>query len=158
MSLALVNLVSNGLDTMFKLGNQFVKASTYFRPASFNPANGQTVTLEQSVPVTAFVATYRPRELGLVSFQPGDEKVYIRASELTAITDPVTGDYVIENVSGLRRDVISARLDSSGKLWTFQTQRGYNYDFGAVADAFGSSDDYGDLTAATAFDDFGSVV
>jgi hypothetical protein len=159
VSLNLIGIVGDAVDSMFDLGSEFVKAATYTRPPTFNPANGQTQTLEQTAAVTIFAVNFRPRELGLVSIQPGDEKIYIRASELASITDPIEGDYVIETVSGLRRDILSARLDQSGTLWTFQCTRGFNLDWGSIVDAAGANtEDWGDLTTATTLDDWGSVV
>lgn len=158
MSINVTGIVVSAVGTMFRLGSDLVRAATYVRPASFNPANGQQTSAESSASCSIFVATYKAQEFGLVTIQPGDEKVYIRASELTSITDPVKGDYIIETISGLRRDVLNSRLDPTGTLWTFQTVRGLNEDWGEISVVHSTSEDRDDLTAVTTFDDWGTLV
>jgi hypothetical protein len=91
--------------------------------------------------------------LGTVVIQPGDEKVLVRAAELAGINAPASGDYLIEATTGQRRDVLSAMLDATGLLWTLQTARSLNEDWGDLA-AVTVSADWGDLTAATESEDW----
>lgn len=151
------SLHQRALTIVFSLGGDFVKDATFFRPASFNPNSGQTVSAESSAACKTLVLSYRRMELGLVSIQPGDEKVLVRASELVSISAPGAGDYLVETVTGLRRDILSGRLDSTGELWVFQTTRSLNEDWGELTAAT-VFEDRGDLTAATDFDDWGALV
>jgi len=152
MTVNLTAALKRALDILFKLAGELVRSATYYRPASFSSATGQTVSTEQMANINALVASYRARELGTVVIQPGDEKVLVRASELAAIPSPGAGDYLVETASGQRRDVLSARLDPTGQLWTFQTVRSPNEDWGDLTAATVSAD-WGDLTAATEFED-----
>ena len=85
--------------------------------------------------------------------QPGDDKLLVRASELTTIPSPAPGDYLVEATSGQRRDVLAAKLDVTGLLWTLQTVRSLNEDWGDLT-AVTVSADWGDLTAATESEDW----
>ena len=76
----------------------------------------------------------------------------IRASELAAIAAPASGDYIIENTTGLRRNIQAARLDPSGEFYVFQTVRSADEDWGDLT-AHTLTEDFGDLAAATAFED-----
>jgi hypothetical protein len=157
MSLDLKSLTRSILGTVFGLGVDFIKDGTYVRPASFNPHTGLTVSVEQTAAMKMLVTNYRARELGLVAIQPGDEKVLVRASELSGISSPASGDYLIQSSDGQRRDVISALLDRTGELWMFQTQRSMHLDWGDLL-AFTAIEDWGDLTAVTELDDWGALV
>jgi len=152
MAVSITKAFKSALDILFTVAGELVRDATYYRPASFSSATGQISATEQMAGVKALVAAYRPRELGTVVIQPGDEKVLVRASELTAIPSPASGDYLVEALSGQRRDVLSARLDATGQLWTFQTVRSLNEDWGDLATATASAD-WGDLTAPTEFED-----
>jgi hypothetical protein len=90
--------------------------------------------------------------LGLAPVVPGTERLLIRASELAAISAPGQCDYVVENTTGLRRNIDAARLDPSGQFYTLQTVRSLDEDWGGVA-AQTVAEDWGDLTSATDFDD-----
>jgi hypothetical protein len=157
MSVDLKGITRTAVNTLFALGLDFVKDGTYVRPASFNPQTGLTVSAEQTAVVKMLLAQYRPRELGLVFIQPGDEKVLIRASEVAGIPSPVSGDYLIQSSDGQRRDVISALLDQTGEFWLFQTQRSLNQDWGDLT-AFTVSEDWGDFADVTELDDWGTLV
>jgi hypothetical protein len=69
-----------------------------------------------------------------------------------AIFAPGRGDYVVENASGLRRNVEASRLDPSGQFYVFQCVRSIDEDWGDLT-AQTISEDFGDLTAVTAFED-----
>jgi len=153
MAINITKAVKSGLDVLFTVAGELVRSATYFRPASFSSATGQSAAVEQTADVTMLVAAYRPRELGTVVIQPGDEKVLVRAAELAAVGSPAAGDYLVEATTGQRRDVLSARLDATGLLWTFQTARSLNEDWGDLT-AAGVSADWGDLTAATESEDW----
>lgn len=153
MSIEIAKVVRRGIDIVFRVAAELVRASTYYRPASFSAATGLTTSAEQSATVSALIANYRAQELGTVVVQPGDEKVLVRSAELAGIPSPAAGDYLIDDLSGQRRDVLSARLDATGLLWTLQTVRSLNEDWGDLA-AFTTSVDWGDLTGATETEDW----
>ncbi len=153
MAINITKAFKSGIDIMFTVAGELVRSATYYRPASFSSATGQSVSSEQMANVTMLVATYRPRELGTVVIQPGDDKVLVRGSELAGIASPAAGDYLVEATTGQRRDVLSARLDATGMLWTLQTARSLNEDWGDLA-AVTVSADWGDLAVATEFEDW----
>ena len=73
--------------------------------------------------------------------------------ELAGISSPASGDYLVEASTGQRRDVLAAKLDATGLLWTLQTVRSLNEDWGDLS-AVTVSADWGDLNAATETDDW----
>jgi hypothetical protein len=153
----LAKVVQSSFSRLFGLGPELVRAATYYRPASFAPSTGLTASAEVTAACSAFIASFRPQELGTVTIQPGDEKVFIRASELSGISDPSPGDYLVESANSLRRDVLHPpQLDPSGSLWTLHCARSLNQDWGDLA-VFTDSEDRGDLALATSSDDFGAL-
>lgn len=156
MSINITKAFKSGLDILFTVAGEFVRSATYYRPAAFSPVTGLTTGAEQTASVQALVASYRPHDFGTVVIQPGDEKVLVRASELAGIPSPATGDYLIEATTGERRDVLAAKLDATGLLWTLQTVRSLHEDWGDLA-AVTASVDWGDLTAATEAEDLRSL-
>lgn len=153
MAINISKAFKSGLDILFNVAAQLVRDAVYYRPASFSAATGLTTSAEQTAAVKALIANYRPQELGTVVIQPGDDKVLVRAAELAGIPSPAVGDYFVEAVTGQRRDVLSAKLDATGLLWTLQTVRSLNEDWGDLT-ALTVSADWGDLTAATETEDW----
>ena len=152
MALNITKAFTSALDILFNVAGELVRGATYYRPASFSSATGQTAATEQTAAVQMLVTNYRLSDSPNVTFQPGNEKTLVRASELAAITAPAAGDYLIESATGQRRDVLTARLDATRLLWTFQTVRSLNEDWGDLTTATVSAD-WGDFTAATEFED-----
>ena len=153
MAINITKAFKSGLDILFNVAAQLVRDAVYYRPASFSASTGLTTSAEQTAPVEALIANYRPQELGTVVIQPGDDKVLVRAAELVGIPSPAPGDYFVEDVTGQRRDVLAAKLDATGLLWTLQTVRSLNEDWGDLT-AVTLSADWGDLTAATETEDW----
>lgn len=85
--------------------------------------------------------------------QVGDERLIVRARELQDVPLPGAGDYLIEVLTGLRREVIAARLDPTGTFWTIQSRRSYGEDWGDLG-TFTLAEDWGGLDAATLFEDW----
>ena len=152
----LTKLMTPAVSRMFALGSEFVRPAVFYRPASFSSSTGLFAASEISVACSAFLSIYRPLELGAVAIPPSDDKVYVRASELAAISNPGAGDYLVESSNSLRRDVLSARLDPSGLLWTLRVSRSLNMDWGDLSTNT-DSEDRGDLTFASDRDDWGAV-
>ena len=153
MAINITKAFKSGLDILFNVAAQLVRDAVYYRPASFSAATGLTTSAEQTAAVKALIANYRPQELGTVVIQPGDDKVLVRAAELVSIPSPAVGDYFVEAVTGQRRDVLAAKLDATGLLWTLQTVRSLNEDWGDFT-AVTVSADWGDLTAPTETEDW----
>ena len=153
MAINITKAFKSGLDILFNVAVELVRDATYYRPASFSKATGLTTSAEQTAAVKALLTNYRPQELGTVVIQPGDDKVLIRAVELAGIPSPASGDYLVEATSGQRRDVLAAKLDATGLLWTLQTARSLNEDWGDLA-AVTASVDFGDLSATTETEDY----
>ena len=153
MAINISKAFRSGLDILFNVAVELVRHATYYRPASFSAATGLTTATEQTAAVKALVANYRAQELGTVVIQPGDDKVLIRAAELVGIASPAAGDYLVEATTGQRRDILAAKLDATGLLWTLQTVRSLNEDWGDLT-VFTVTADWGDLTAATETEDW----
>ena len=153
MAINITKAFKSGLDILFNVAVELVRDATYYRPASFSKATGLTTSAEQTATVKALMTNYRPQELGTVVIQPGDDKVLVRAVELAGITALAAGDYLIEASTGERRDVLAAKLDATGLLWTLQTVRSLNEDWGDLSTVTVSAD-FGDLNAATETDDW----
>jgi hypothetical protein len=153
MSINITKAFKSGLDILFDVAVELVRDATYYRPASFSKATGLTTSAEQTAAVKALKTNYRPQELGTVVIQPGDDKVLVRAAELTGITALAAGDYLVEATTGQRRDVLAAKLDATGLLWTLQTARSLNEDWGDLS-AVTASADFGDLSATTETEDY----
>ena len=111
MAIDITKAFKKGIDIVFRVASQLVRDATYYRPVSFSASTGQVIIEGMAASVKALVAGYRPNELGTVVIQPGDDKLLIRAEELVDIPSPGAGDYVIEELSGKRRDVLAAEID-----------------------------------------------
>jgi len=153
MAINITKAFKSGLDILFNVAVELVRDATYYRPASFSAATGLTTSAEQTAAVKALLTNYRPQELGTVVIQPGDDKVLVRAVELASIPSPAAGDYLVEATTGQRRDVLAAKLDATGLLWTLQTARSLNEDWGDLT-AVTVSADWGELTSATETEDW----
>lgn len=153
MSFNLPSLTRRALDAVFRLGAPVVRAGVYYRPTAFNSATGWTVAAE-AMASCKFIGAHviSGGYLGLAPIVPGTENLLIRASELAAITAPGQGDYLVENTTGLRRNVQASRLDPSGEFYVFQTVRSADEDWGDLM-ALTVAEDFGDLTATTVFED-----
>ena len=153
MALNLPSLTRRALAAVFRLGSPVVRDAVFYRPPAFNAATGWTVTAEVTS-VCKFIGSQvlSGGYLGLAPVVPGTENLLIRWNELTAIAGPGSGDYIIENTTGLRRNIQAARLDPSGEFYVFQTVRSADEDWGDLV-APTLIEDFGDLTAATAFED-----
>lgn len=153
MSLNLPSLTRRALAAVFRLGAPIVRDGVFYRPTAFNAATGWTVTAEVNA-ACKFIGAHvlSGGYLGLAPVVPGTENLLIRANDLGAITAPGQGDYLIENATGLRRNIQASRLDPSEQFYVFQCVRSADEDGGDLL-AHTLTEDFGDLTAATAFED-----
>jgi hypothetical protein len=153
MPVNLPSLTRRALDAVFRLGPPIVRSGVFYRPTAFNQSTGWTVAAEVAAPCK-FIGAHivSGGYLGLAPVVPGTENLLIRASELAAISSPGAGDYVVENTTGLRRNIQASRLDPSEVFYIFQCVRSADEDWGDLT-AHTASEDFGDLTATTAFED-----
>ncbi len=149
----LPSLTRRALSAVFRLGPPVVRDGVFYRPTAFNQSTGWTVSAE-AMANCKFIGAHvmSGGYLGLAPIAPGTENLLIRASELVAITTPGQGDYIVENTTGLRRNVQASRLDPSGEFYVFQCIRSGDEDWADLT-AHTVSEDFGDLTAVTAFED-----
>jgi hypothetical protein len=152
----LKSITRTALNALFGLGPDFVKDATYTRPASFSAATGLTFANETTALVKMLITAFQPRRFDFLTNDPTDERLLIRASDITGITQPAPGDYIIQSSDAQRRDVVSASLDLTAEFWTFRTARSLNQDWGDLT-ATTASEDFGDLTAITDSDDWGTL-
>jgi hypothetical protein len=153
MSLRLPSLTRRALAAVFRLGPPIIRDGVFYRPTAFNQSTGWTVTAEVSA-ACKFLGSHvvSGGYLGLAPVVPGTENLLIRASELAAIAAPGAGDYIVENSTGLRRNIQAARLDPSGEFYVFQCVRSGDEDWGDL-NAHTIAEDFGDLTATAVFED-----
>src|SRR4051812_17368181 len=104
MSLNLPMLTKRALAAVFRLGPPLVRDGVFVRPQT-NAASELSASCK--VIGTHVVSGFY---LGLAPVTPGTENLLIRASELVAIAAPGTGDYIVENTSGQRRNVQASKL------------------------------------------------
>jgi hypothetical protein len=146
MSLNLPILTQRALASVFRLGAPIVRDGVFYRPQT--NASAEVSASCKFIGAHVWSVNY----LGLAPVVPGTDNLLIRASELVAITAPAAGDYIVENASGLRRNVSASRLDPSGQFYVFQCVRSADEDWGDLT-PHTVSEDFGDLTATTAFED-----
>src|SRR5262245_18674335 len=123
-------ITKTSLNTLFNLGPDLVKDGTYVRPVSFSPSTGLIATAESTAPIKMLIATFRPPEIGFNLIQPETEKIFVRAAELAAITNPAAGDYFLQKSDSQRREILTATLDQTAEFWTFHTVRSLHQDWG----------------------------
>lgn len=146
MSFNLTILTRRALAAVFRLGPPMVQDALFVRPQK--DASAEVRASCKTIGTHVVSGFY----LGLAPITPGTENLLIRASELASIPAPAAGDYIIENSSGLRRNVQAARLDPSGEFYVFQCMRTSDEDWGDLT-PHSVSEDFGDLTTATTFED-----
>ena len=144
-------IVLPGLELAFGLAADLVRPSTFFKTES-NAGTGLLSLTAVSAAVQAIVLPYHASDIDGSAVLYGDEKCLVRAAELAGIASPGPGDYLVDTVSGLRRQVLAARLDPTGAFWTFQARRCGAEDWGNLT-AAASAEDWGGLSATPRFDD-----
>jgi hypothetical protein len=145
-------ILTRQLDRLFPRVAELVHDCVFYKTES-SAGTGLLSPESLTAAVKALVGAYRSGDIDGSSVQVGDERLIIRARELESVPLPGAGDYLIEVLTGLRRDVIAARLDPTGTFWTIQGRRSYGEDWGDLT-IFTLAEDWGDLTAATLFEDW----
>jgi hypothetical protein len=150
--IALQNIVEPHLDLAFALAAGLVRDAVFYKTESSAGTGLLTMTALYAT-VKPLCLPYRSQDIDGSTVLVGDEKCFIRAGELAAVASPAAGDYLTETGSGLRREVIAARLDPTGSLWVLQVRRSATEDWGELV-PFSLAEDWGDLAAAALFDDW----
>ena len=153
-AIGLKAIIGPNLDRAFDLAGEMVRDCVFYKTEN-SAGTGLLTMAALSAAVKALVGSYRSGDIDGTVVQVGDERPVIRAGELVSITSPGSGDYLIETVSGIRREVIAARLDPTGSFWTVQVRRATGEDWGDLA-AFTASEEWDDLATANNFDDWQS--
>jgi hypothetical protein len=151
-AIGLKAIIGPNLDRAFDLAGEMVRDCVFYKTES-SAGTGLVTMAALSAAVKALVGSYRSGDIDGTVVQVGDERLVIRAGELVSITSPGSGDYLIETVSAIRREVIAARLDPTGSFWTVQARRATGEDWGDLA-AFTASEEWDDLATANNFDDW----
>lgn len=145
-------ILTRQLDRLFGRVAELVRDCVFYKTES-SAGTGLLSPASLTAGVKALVAAYRSGDIDGSAVQVGDERLLIRARELQDVPMPGAGDYIIEVLTGLRREVIAARLDPTGSFWTIQGRRSYGEDWGDLA-VFTLAEDWGDLSEATLFEDW----
>ena len=155
MNLGLHAIAQQSIALLFGI-TDYVKGVTFVRPAGLNAATGIFTAAEATAAGSMVVVGYRPIELSDPVERAEKEKVIIRSTDLAAIAAPGPGDYLVEENTNQRRDILAARENDLGGFWLFTVQRSSHEDWGGLTDAT-TSEDRGDLTAATSIEDTGTL-
>jgi hypothetical protein len=99
------------------LSGLFAYYAEFLVPGTYTCAAGG------AVPVSFLVMPLPAHLLASGAVQPNDEQIFIQADALAIVTNPRPGDYIVENSSGLRRDVVSAHQDMAKTFWTIIGRR-----------------------------------
>lgn len=132
------------IETLFGQGGEWIKAARFIRPAGLNPVTGVFAGAEISA--VCLIACMGGKGLTLAMPKPGDERILVRASELSELEEPGENDRIVETDSGLVRRVLAGRLDVTGQYWIFQCERTRDEDLGDLVAAV-TAEDRGDLGA-----------
>src|SRR5687767_9822446 len=109
----LTGVTKSAIDTLFRLGGEFVKDVTYVRPPGANPDTGQVAGAEVRVSTKAIVPSYAPAGFALPDRRSA--RVVFKAADLGGISIPAAGDYIVlPDVT--RLDVITAKIDVTAQI------------------------------------------
>jgi hypothetical protein len=150
--LDLHRLVGGGVALAFELAASLVRRCTFYKTES-GPATGLVSGCVAYATVNALFVDYRSQDIDGSAVVLGDEKAFVRSSDLVGVYPPGAGDYLTEAVSGLRRLVVAARQDPTGSVWVMQVRRTTAEDWGGLVLAGLSRDDWGGLGVAVVFED-----
>jgi hypothetical protein len=151
-ALDLQRLVRSGVALAFELAAGLVRRCSFYKTES-GPATGLVNGCLGYAAVEALFVDYRSQDIDGSAVVLGDEKAFVRSSELVGVYPPGPGDFLTETVSGLRRLVVAARQDPTGSVWVMQVRRCAGEDWGSVAVGWASREDWGGLGAAVVFED-----
>jgi hypothetical protein len=140
------------LNVVFDLAAEVERACVFYKTES-SSGTGLVQFTALSAAVTGIVLNYRGGDIDGTIVRVGDEKILIRATELASVLPPGADDYLIEALTGIRWEVIAARLDPTGTFWKLQARRAPDEDWGDLQTPT-LAEDWGTLATATHFDDW----
>ena len=145
-------ILSRNLDRLFAIASEIVRECVFYKTES-SATTGLLQPDALTATVNVIAGAYRSGDIDGSSVQVGDERLIVRAKEMVPVPMPGPGDYLIEVLTGLRRNVIAARLDVTGTFWTIQTRRSYGEDWGDLNFAT-LAEDWESLSTADLFEDW----
>ena len=167
-ALNIASLAEKGLNIAFTTASDLTRSATYYRVTDYqwNATTGKLDEVTTTKACKIIVLPYLPEQINGVDIKQGDERILVRSSELSGLTNPGPGDYIIE-AGGIRRNVKASFLDSTGKLYEFQGRKPADdepedqagaqpIDWGSLATKT-ESEAWGDMTALDSKDNFGKV-
>lgn len=109
-------IVKSAVDVAFKVFDSIAVDAIYFRvtPAPYNPATGLDSSTEQQIPCRVLFGVFAQDEVDGQNIQHGDEKIFIKQSEVTA--EPQKDDYIVK-ADGTRYDVFYIGIEPTKQLW-----------------------------------------
>jgi hypothetical protein len=122
-------ITKGAIDLGFNIAAQIVVASSYNRvggtAASEYDAEAGTVTANTRTiqPVGAMILSFSAKEIDGERVREGDERVFVRTSELTGLSEPARDDFIVDMATNLRRDVINFTADPTNTFWILQCRR-----------------------------------
>ena len=146
------HILSRNMDRLFVIAAEIVRECVFYKTQS-SAGTGLLEPGALSSTIKMIAGAYRSGDIDGSSVQIGDERLIIRAKDLSLIPMPGPDDYLIETLTGLRRNVIAARLDVTGTFWTIQARRSYGEDWGDLNFAT-LAEDWESLNEATLFEDW----
>jgi hypothetical protein len=149
--LEIKSIVSKEMARSFDLVDELVRSCIFYRVES-PETTGLLDPADLSVTARALFVDYHSQDIDGSSVLVGDEKCFVIADELGQLV-PGAGDYLVEVLSGIRRNIIAARKDPTDAFWILQVRRFFNEDWGDLSRP-SALEDWGNLTAATQFDDW----
>lgn len=151
--LAIKDVVSREMKGAFDIAGELVRSCLVYKTES--PATtGLLSPASLSASTRALFVDYHSQDIDGSAVLVGDEKAFVLADEISEVS-PAAGDTVLEVLSGIRREVIAARMDPSDSFWVLQVRQFFNEDWSDLARAT-VLEDWGNLTTADLFDDWQS--
>ena len=121
-AIGLQALLKPQMDAAVALAGQIVRDCIFYKTES-NAGTGLLVMTALSASVKALVTLYGHRDIDGLSILFGDEKLIVRSAQLSTITNPGAGDYMLDVLTGVRWEVITAHQDPTATFWVFQCRR-----------------------------------
>lgn len=117
------NLVKNSVATAFKVAASMQVACVYHRITAgvYNPSTGAVGSTDTTTAINPIFGVYSQNEIDGSVIRTGDKKIVIRQSELAA--EPKPDDFIVENVSTERWEVIEVTTEPTKQVWIVQGRK-----------------------------------
>lgn len=126
MSIPFNSIVAGALTTVWTQCAQLVKAGTYTHVGTptYDPVTGIPTPVNTAVAVNALILGFKTKEIDGEVVKNGDQKLLVRASEMTGITEAGVDDYFTETATATVWRVLSFMLDPTKQFYVFHARRG----------------------------------